>query len=154
MANFSKTLTRQFWGAASFLAPPPQISDVDRDVNLSQQRPNQSDESGLNSAEPAVIRNDLSEIGARFRTGISNLSSNKAVSEFTKIASNLLQFGSEEDESLEDYAERGVVGVTEEVVVFARDVSMHPETWLDFPLPDDDEDDEGSFLSFLLFPLP
>ncbi|GAB4849114.1 hypothetical protein Ancab_003922 [Ancistrocladus abbreviatus] len=147
-SELSKTLTRQFWGVASFLAPPPQISDLDRDPNLSQQPSDQSDKSSLNSSETAAIagiRNDLSEIGGKFRTGISKLSSNKTVSELTKIASNLLQFGSEEDESLEDYAQRGVVGVTEEVVAFARDVALHPETWLDFPLPDDDDEEEEDF---------
>jgi hypothetical protein len=55
------------------------------------------------------------------------------VSEFTKIASNLLQLGSESDEI---GTTASAVGVTEEVVGFARDVAMHPETWLDFPLPD------------------
>ncbi|KAH7438606.1 hypothetical protein KP509_04G022600 [Ceratopteris richardii] len=35
------------------------------------------------------------------------------------------------------------VGVTEEVLTFARNISMHPETWLDFPLfTEDDEDDD------------
>ena len=137
LSEFSKTLTRQFWGVASFLAPPPQISD--RDPHTDDSDHDTSDLAGITG-----IRNDLSEIGGKFRTGISKLSTNKAVSEFTKIATNLLQFAAEEDLSIEEYAQRGVVGVTDEVVAFARDVSVHPETWIDFPLPDDDED-EGKF---------
>ncbi|MGV7468031.1 hypothetical protein PJI21_29040, partial [Mycobacterium kansasii] len=62
------------------------------------------------------------------------------MSEFTKIASHLLQFGVDEEFSAKDYADRGVVGLTDEVVDFARDVALHPETWLDFPLPHDDDD--------------
>ncbi|CAO2828159.1 unnamed protein product [Amaranthus hypochondriacus] len=135
LSEFSKTLTRQFWGVASFLAPPPQISD--RDPHTDDSDHDTNDLAGITG-----IRNDLSEIGGKFRTGISKLSTNKAVSEFTKIATNLLQFAAEEDLSIEEYAQRGVVGVTDEVVAFARDVSMHPETWIDFPLPDDDEDEE------------
>lgn len=136
LSEFSQTLTRRFWGVASFLAPPPPpISDRDRDSSLDDSDLNTGDLAGITG-----IRNDLSEIGGKFRSGISKLSSNKAVSEFSKIASNILQFASEEDLSIEDYAQRGVVGVTEEVVAFARDVSMHPETWIDFPLPEDDED--------------
>lgn len=135
LSEFSQTLTRQFWGVASFLAPPPQISDRDPQTDNSDR--NSGDLAGITG-----IRNDLSEIGGRFRSGISKLSTNKAVSEFSKIASNILQFASEEDLSIEEYAQRGVVGVTEEVVAFASDVAMHPETWIDFPMPDDDEDED------------
>ncbi|GMH06348.1 hypothetical protein Nepgr_008188 [Nepenthes gracilis] len=145
LSEISKTLSRQLWGVASFLAPPSKISDNDPYIN---QPLDQSDESGLSAGESAGIagiRHDLSEFGGKFRTGISKLSNHKAVSEFTKIASNLLQFGSEEDESLEYYAQRGVVGVTEEVVSFARDIAMHPETWLDFPLPDEEDEYEDDF---------
>ncbi|PHU17007.1 hypothetical protein BC332_12702 [Capsicum chinense] len=57
--------------------------------------------------------------------------------EITKMASNLLQLGEEEEE--EDSG-RGAVGVADEVVAFVRDIAMHPETWLDFPLLDDEDD--------------
>ncbi|KAM3234970.1 hypothetical protein P3L10_015006 [Capsicum annuum] len=53
------------------------------------------------------------------------------------MASNLLQLGEEEEE--EDSG-RGAVGVADEVVAFVRDIAMHPETWLDFPLLDDEDD--------------
>lgn len=85
----------------------------------------------------AGIRSDLAEIGGKFRTGISKLSDNIVKTDLSKIASDLLQLGAVEE------GDEVVVGVTEEVVMFARDIAMHPETWLDFPLPrDDDEDDE------------
>lgn len=138
LSELSQTLTRQFWGVASFLAPPPQISHRDRQSDDS--RPDSGDAAGISG-----IRNDLSEIGGKFRTGISKLSGNKAVSEFTKIASNLLQIGLEDDLTVEDYAQRGVIGVTQEVVAFAKDIALHPETWLDFPLPDDDDEEDEDF---------
>ena len=137
--DLKQTLTRQLWGVASFLAPPPEPP-------LTENRSHSSDLDGSNDAAVdaedddaliAGIRSDFAEIGGRFKSGISKLSSNKTVSEFTKIASNLLQLGSESDEiETTASAAASAVGVTEEVVGFARDVAMHPETWLDFPLPD------------------
>lgn len=155
LSELTKTLSRQFWGVASFLAPPPPES--------SEQQPDHADEKEENSLRPppsfddtdelsdealiAGIRSDLSEIGGRFKTGISKLSNNINVSEFTKIASNFLQFGSE-GEGVEAYESGIAVGVTDELVAFARDLAMHPETWLDFPVPDDDGFD-GDLLDFL-----
>lgn len=138
LSELSKTLTRQFWGVASFLAPPPQPD----------QKPN-SDLADSEQDPMLRIRDDFAEIGGKFRSGISRLSNNINVSEITKLASNLLQLESE-DENDETERHRGVaslgdgaVGITEEVVAFARDVAMHPETWLDFPLPENDGDDVG-----------
>ncbi|XP_051127105.1 uncharacterized protein LOC127248681 [Andrographis paniculata] len=133
LSEFSKTLTRQFWGVASFLAPPPQPE---------QQEDSEEPES---EGDPVLgMRGDLAEIGGKFRNGISRLSNNINVSEITKIASNLLQLESD-DESEEsgkrtslDSVGKEAIGVTEEVLAFARDMSMHPKTWLDFPLPEID----------------
>ncbi|CAH1417206.1 unnamed protein product [Lactuca virosa] len=41
----------------------------------------------------------------------------------------------------------GVVGVTDEVVAFAMDIAMHLEIWLDFPFPNDEDDDEDFHMS-------
>ncbi|KAK2372504.1 hypothetical protein QL285_073629 [Trifolium repens] len=136
ISELTKSLSRQFWGVASFLAPPP---DPDHDP---QTRDSQTPDSDPNLADEDVIagiRSDFAEISGKFKSGISKLSGHKTVSEFTKIASSFLQIGSEEEYDL-----NGVVGVTEEVVSFARNLAMHPETWLDFPLPDDPDDFELS----------
>lgn len=136
LSELTKTLTRQFWGVASFLAPPPPSDHSP----VSNSQP--SDPEGVDVDARSGIRSDFAEIGGKFRTGISKLSSNIAVSEITKLASNLLQLGPEE----ENYdLLRGAVGVTDEVVAFVRDIAMHPETWLDFPLPED-EYDEGNIV--------
>ncbi|XAR57693.1 hypothetical protein NMG60_11025936 [Bertholletia excelsa] len=140
--ELTKTLSRQFWGVASFLAPPPQSpQSLSETSDSSPREAHQSAEtSDLGASEVTGIdgiRSDFAEIGGKFRSGISKLSNTAAVSEFTKIASNFLQLALEED----NYgSSSGAVGVTDEVVAFARDIAMHPETWLDFPLPDNDED--------------
>lgn len=146
LSELSKTLSRQFWGVASFLAPPPpeQSQPSDRPDKEQPSDPDASDEAVI-----AGIRSDFAEIGGRFRSGISKLSNNIAVSEITKIASNFLQFGSEE-EGVANYQFGNAVGVSEEVVAFARDIATHPETWLDFPLPDND-DFEGMYFHLLQY---
>lgn len=135
LSEITKTLTRQFWGVASFLAPPPPSEQSDEH---SGSDPDDDAAAAAPAPEPiSGIRRDFAEIGGKFRSGISKLSNNIDVSEITKIASNFLQMSPEEGEA---------IGVTDEVVAFVRDITMHPETWLDFPLPDDEDDQEGNLL--------
>ncbi|KAI6699395.1 hypothetical protein NL676_013719 [Syzygium grande] len=155
LSELKKTLTRQLWGVASFLAPPPDPSPPPparrtADPDPSSPPPPRPPGGPAPPREPsdqedpddealiAGIRSDFAEIGGRFRSGISKLSSNKTVWEFTKIASNFLQLGPEGDSVDEDLV-GNAVGVTEEVLAFARNIAMHPETWLDFPLPDHED---------------
>lgn len=152
LSEITKTLTRQLWGVASFLAPPPPPEQTSSsssalprqiaDSNPSQLSDHKAPEDEEDEDVISGIRSDFAEISGRFKTGISKLSSTKTVSEITKIASNFLQLGSEEHEIGD------AVGVTEEVLAFARNIAMHPETWLDFPLPHD-EDSDGSTLVIL-----
>uniref|UniRef100_A0A2P2KJY1 Uncharacterized protein MANES_13G109700 n=1 Tax=Rhizophora mucronata TaxID=61149 RepID=A0A2P2KJY1_RHIMU len=152
ISELTKSFTRQLWGVASFLAPPPDSSTPPpnpappphpqiSDVQTEPQRQSDLSESPNEEDPIAGIRSDFAEIGGKFKSGISKLSSNKAVSDITKIASNFLQFGSESDFSGDDLI-GSAVGVTEEVVAFARDIAMHPETWLDFPVSDDNNFEE------------
>ncbi|KAL4582109.1 hypothetical protein LXL04_006649 [Taraxacum kok-saghyz] len=140
LSEITKTLTRQLWGVASFLAPPPPAEHSNE----------QSDPSDPDDASPEAIsgiRRDFAEIGGRFRSGISKLSTNIDVSEITKMASNFLQLSPDGD----DYqlsSDANAIGVTDEVVAFVRDITMHPETWLDFPLPEDEDDDEDCFVAY------
>ncbi|XP_010503647.1 PREDICTED: uncharacterized protein LOC104780804 [Camelina sativa] len=142
ISELTKTFRSQLWGVASFLAPPPpssSSSSSDTADHVEETRKS-SDLAEGDEDLIAGIRNDFVEIGGRFRTGISKLSGNLPVSEFTKMASNFLQLGSEGTDSKDrDVAVGDAIGVTEEVVVFARDLAMHPETWLDFPFPDEDD---------------
>ncbi|KAI9088926.1 hypothetical protein K1719_029205 [Acacia pycnantha] len=148
LSEITKSISRQFWGVASFLAPPPESEPPQTQISVpNPDEPNDqsSDHSHSKLSDEDVvsgIRSDFAEISGKFRSGITKLSGNKTVFEITKIASNFLQFGSEEERSLEEYELGDVVGVTEEVVAFARNLAMHPETWLDFPLPGDADSDD------------
>ncbi|KAH7689765.1 BSD domain-containing protein [Dioscorea alata] len=141
ISELTKTISRQFWGVASFLAPPPSTSTPSPDpAEHVESEPLEA----VESPRIAGIRSDFAEIGGRFRSGISKLSSNKTVTEISKIASTFLPFGAEEEEDEEGEDDGGgAIGVTDEVLVFARNISMHPETWLDFPLfvYDEESDD-------------
>ena len=135
ISELTESLTRRFWGVASFLAPPPVEGVTD-----------EGDEEEAAAAEgpqsPRIdgIRSDLAEIGGKVRTGISMLSNAGAVGEISRIASSFLPFGSEEEEG---QVEGEAVGVTEEVMEFVSHISKHPKTWLDFPLFIDDRRADG-----------
>ncbi|KAJ0981826.1 hypothetical protein J5N97_010081 [Dioscorea zingiberensis] len=143
LSELTKTLSRQFWGVASFLAPPPSTPTAGPTSYYD------SDQSEVSeSPRMAGIRSDLSEIGGRFRSGISKLSSNKAVTEISKIASSFLPLGVDDAEDEIGTTEGGwAIGVTAEVLAFARNISMHPETWINFPLYEDDEEPDDFNMS-------
>ncbi|KAH9297295.1 hypothetical protein KI387_028977 [Taxus chinensis] len=112
-------------------------------------------DSSENAQRLMGIRSDFAEISGSVRTGLSRFSSNKAVHGISKLASNFLPFKRESEGEEEEKEEeksgafdqkslRSAVGITEEVLTFARNISMHPETWLDFPLFND-EDDHDDF---------
>ncbi|KAL5755119.1 hypothetical protein ACOSP7_023339 [Xanthoceras sorbifolium] len=130
LTELTKSFSRQLWGVASFLAPPSQSEPP-----MPDPRPPSDPDVSEDEAVIEGIKSDFAEISGKFKTGISKLSNNISVSEITKMASNFLQFGSETE--LMD-----AVGVTEEVLLFARDIAMHPETWLDFPVPDEEDFDD------------
>ncbi|KAH9690014.1 BSD domain-containing protein [Citrus sinensis] len=133
LTEFKQTLTRQFWGVASFLAPPPTTHD------------NQQGSS-----------NNLDESGAPDQSDEEDpLDSGIGVSEMSRMGSNYYPLGSEENEGENgngDYGEEeeeeeglSAVGITDEVLAFASNIAHHPETWLDFPL-DEEEDLDGMVL--------
>ncbi|XBI19410.1 hypothetical protein VPH35_060939 [Triticum aestivum] len=128
ISELTESLTRRFWGVASFLAPPPPAG-AEAETLTAAAEAEAEGEYGPQSPRVAGIRNDLAEIGGRVRSGISMLSNANAVAEISKIASSFLPFVPEEEEEEVD-----AVGVTEEVVVFVRHISTSPETWLDSPL--------------------
>ncbi|KAI3958877.1 hypothetical protein MKX01_023553 [Papaver californicum] len=150
LSEITRTFTRQLWGVASFLAPPPpppsssssSSSPTPRDTSISDSsNPEPPNSEASDSGKIAGIRSDFAEIGGRFKTGISKLSNHKAVSEISKIASNFLPFGSSDEDSVGGGG-GAAVGVTDDVLAFARNIAMHPETWLDFPLDKDEDSDD------------
>lgn len=202
LSELTKSFTKQIWGVASFLAPPPATSTQDADPSLrdspasvsnpdpySSSEGNSQQVESLNRIENSSsgsltenaqgltgIRSDLAEIRGSVKTGLSKFSSNKAVHGISKLASTFFpfkgesegeefreaesgDFEEEEEESgaFEEEGESGAfeeeesfksaVGITDEVLTFARNISMHPETWLDFPLFDDEDDTDDFNLS-------
>ncbi|KAF5725842.1 hypothetical protein HS088_TW23G00572 [Tripterygium wilfordii] len=129
LSVIGETIGRQLRGVAAFLAPPPSLLP-------SEQEGQQPPESSSSPRQALLgIRDDLAEIGGSFKSGLSLLSSNKAVTGISKFASDFLQFQNQEDED-EDY----VPGVTHEVIEFVNEISARPECWTDFPLPLNDHD--------------
>ncbi|KAK4348302.1 hypothetical protein RND71_031057 [Anisodus tanguticus] len=98
LSELKETLTRQLWGVASFLAPPPP--------------PGKSDLFGSDGDW-----NDQSE---------------------EEEAGYVGYFENSDCQDIEGDA----VGLIEEVLSFATNIAHHPETWLDFPLADEEEFDD------------
>ncbi|TKW01200.1 hypothetical protein SEVIR_8G164100v4 [Setaria viridis] len=112
LSEFTGALANRFQGLASFLAPAAPGGGAPR-------------------------RPDPAEIAGRFRAGLARLPGRQAVADLAKIASSLLP----PEGGDADWAE-SAVGVTEEVVAFARDAALRHELWLDFPLLPDDADSD------------
>ncbi|KAE8653944.1 ARM repeat superfamily protein [Hibiscus syriacus] len=151
LTELKQTLTHQLCGVASFLAPPPtpmqfncqsngrsfsdsnQSDPLDRSVSGDEEDPS-------DSVAVAGIRDDFSEIGVKL----------------SKMASDYFPFGSGENEE-ENYLENendnaekeehvlNAVGITDEVLAFARNIAHHTETWLDFPLDPEEDLDANLF---------
>lgn len=133
LSEIGKTLSRQLWGVASFLAPPPSTT-----ATTTSSSSGSAIESGDSSSQTLVgIRNDFAEISGTLKSGFSLISTNKAVNEISRLASNLLLFDKEDDEKGE-FVGGGDVGITEETLEFVREISLRPECWMDFPLSLDD----------------
>lgn len=124
----SQTFSQHLRGVAAFLAPTS---------------PTQSAQES-SSEKLSGIKSDLVEIGDSFKSSLSLFSSNKTVSEISKLASNFLQFSdesndrenTEKDDGDDDYDddEEEIVGITDEVVDFVSTISQRPQLWTDFPL--------------------
>ncbi|GAB4828242.1 hypothetical protein Ancab_035154 [Ancistrocladus abbreviatus] len=140
LSVISETIGRQLRGVAAFLAPPSQPSqsaahdDDNGDVG--------GDSADSSSPTFAGIKSDLAEIGGSFKSSLSLLSANKAVSELSRFASNFLQLNDDnEGDDGGGGEEEGVavVGITDEVVEFVKETSLRSECWSDFPLELNDE---------------
>jgi len=113
--EIKQTLTRQFWGMASFLAPPPSTISQSQD-QVEHQRQFDAVISNQNSEmEQGVFRGDDPQPNSKER----------------------------------EFDIQCAVGITEEVLTFAMNIAMHPETWLDFPI-DEEDDNDGNLLQLAL----
>lgn len=116
ITEFTETLTRQLWGVASFLAPPPPPP------------PPPLPSPSRRAIDRAVDDRDHSEHVDQSR--------NEVEFEMWNMESDLRPVEQEEEEEIGE-----AVGVTEEVLAFAMNIAHHPETWLDFPMEEEDDVD-------------
>lgn len=120
LSEFTESLTRQLWGVASFLAPPasppptPRYSTTKPQTDLSAPDPYVSEEDDEHTSNSAYGHSRFA-VGYGIRDSLSYPTS--------------------------DQTEKAV-GVTDEVLAFARNISHHPETWLDFPLSEEEDNDD------------
>lgn len=133
LSVLSQTFSRRLRGVSDFLAPPPTPSS-----QLSHQAPKAAIFCGgprsPSSRAITGIKNDLSEIGGTFKSLLSS-SSKVAAAGISKFARYFLQFPDGGCDEEDDYRElEDVPGIDEKVVGFAREVSLRPELWSDFPL--------------------
>ncbi|CAA7020762.1 unnamed protein product [Microthlaspi erraticum] len=162
LTEFGHSLSRQFRGVANFLAPLTDGSPSD--LSNPRLKRSQSSDPGLNqtrSSDPRLNQSrssnprhnqsrsesfagsDTPETGISFRSWNSDsvASGEKGVE---NVSNDVEEEGEEEEEEEETDEEEEIdaVALTDEVLAFARNIAMHPETWLDFPLdPDEDLDD-------------
>ncbi|KAH6764896.1 hypothetical protein C2S52_013895 [Perilla frutescens var. hirtella] len=120
LSEFRDSLKRQLWGVASFLAPPPPPPlpppFFQRSVTESK-----SDPVGYVNADEE--EEELAEYGERDSRQLGE-------------SDNLSPSKDYDVDTLED-----AVGITDEVLAFAMNIAHHPETWLDFPIEEDEFDD-------------
>ncbi|KAE9603633.1 putative BSD domain-containing protein [Lupinus albus] len=113
--EIKQTLTRQLWGMASFLVPPPPPPPPPGP-----------------SPGPSISNSN----------SIQSQSENEQVV-VDAVVSNQIQncYIDDQDQELEmeEWAIEHAVGITDEVLTFAINISMHPETWLDFPIQEEDD---------------
>lgn len=114
LSELGEALSRQLWGVASFLAPPPSAGSVP----------------GQNSGrlESDRVRSEISDLD-----GFGRESEEEEDGDFVECE-NFTEY--EVEDNVGD-----AVGVTEEALGFSQNIAHHPETWLDFPLSEDEEFD-------------
>ncbi|CAI9115885.1 OLC1v1016898C1 [Oldenlandia corymbosa var. corymbosa] len=127
LSEFTETLTRQLWGVASFLAPPPPPPPplpLRAGSNLWG-----LDQRGREVVECSGSGDEGSYNGEDYYG---------SETQFQEFPHSFLHIGMPEPEEEEDVFE-DAVGITEEALDFAEDTAHHPETWLNFPLMEEEE---------------
>uniref|UniRef100_A0A0D6QRV7 BSD domain-containing protein n=1 Tax=Araucaria cunninghamii TaxID=56994 RepID=A0A0D6QRV7_ARACU len=147
LSELTNTLRRQLWGVAQFIAPPPAAKSDDP-----KSKSDESDDA-LDENRVGIRTGDLP---GRVKAGFSRIMQSLALDEddfggsakppnFSASLTEISRFASSFLPSnmgkLSEEEEGRVVGLTEDVVSFAVQISQHPGTWLDFPLDREDGQD-------------
>ncbi|XP_010530472.1 PREDICTED: uncharacterized protein LOC104807058 [Tarenaya hassleriana] len=148
LTELGQTLTRQWRGVANFLAPPPDVvvrAGGGSSFNLSDSgfnRSQPSDRSDSRMESDSAIGGRVGRLDTETREMVSDNHPFRSEGKEDREKDDEFEEVEEETETEEEEEEIDAVGVTDEVLAFARNIAMHPETWLDFPLdPDEDLDD-------------
>ncbi|KAL3514420.1 hypothetical protein ACH5RR_027137 [Cinchona calisaya] len=120
LSEFTETLTRQLWGVASFLAPPPPPPPP-------PPLPRPRSSNWLESSDRG--RTEVVEMEGQF-------------GQFPEFPQSFLEVGMPEEEEDGEDMLADAVGITEEALDFAENTAHHPETWLNFPLSEEEEFDD------------
>ncbi|XP_073276610.1 uncharacterized protein [Primulina huaijiensis] len=128
LSELKDTFTRQFWGVASFLAPPPPPPPppprpVQKSVLM---RPDSKSNWGESDNDYDDEEEELVEYDQRHSCQFREISNLSRSEDFSCTMTTI-------DDA---------IGITEEVLAFARNIAHHPETWLDFPLSEEEEFDD------------
>ncbi|KAL4343792.1 hypothetical protein AHAS_Ahas11G0113800 [Arachis hypogaea] len=105
------------------------------DLTIRKSKPQSRDSSSSPPSQALTeIWNDLEEISGSFKNSLSLLSSNKAVTGISKLASQLLQLDPDHKRQGDvDSDDDAVPGTTEEVFCFVKEISTRPNCWTEFP---------------------
>lgn len=133
LSEFRETLTRQLWGVASFLAPPPPPPPPPPPLP----RPR-----SLNWLESDRKRTELAERSGSGNEEGSDEEMDGQFGQFREFPQSFLEVGMPEEEEEEGDLLADAVGITEEALDFAENTAHHPETWLNFPLLEEEEFDD------------
>ncbi|KAK4274615.1 hypothetical protein QN277_017809 [Acacia crassicarpa] len=147
---FKQTLTRQFWGMASFLAPPPLDSHPSYPSHRhTQSFPAASTRNRSDPSDRCVSQNVGESEARRFRRVFSHIEEatfHRHATETLDMNPISISFGSQslrnEETAMEEHGFERAVGITDEVLAFASNIAMHPETWLDYPVEEEDDTDD------------
>ncbi|XP_051124566.1 uncharacterized protein LOC127246941 [Andrographis paniculata] len=124
LSEFRDNVARRIWGVASFLAPPPPSPPPVTFTRESDSvRAESDDEQPESDDDPEEDNEELVEYEPRGFGQIEELTNFSPPEDYyTRIL----------DEA---------IGITDEVLAFARNIAHHPETWLDFPIEEEEFDD-------------
>ncbi|GAB4839280.1 hypothetical protein Ancab_028807 [Ancistrocladus abbreviatus] len=146
LTELREALTRQLLGMANFLAPPAATTTSDHDkVSYFNQR---------ESSDPSVSgydesTGDCSNAGGRFSGGFSAFSDDCKALKNLGLGVGYNRYGTVYEE--EDNWISEAIGITDEVLAFAGNIAHHPETWLDFPIEEEDDLDGSATLKLPSF---
>ncbi|XP_074264016.1 uncharacterized protein LOC141586622 [Silene latifolia] len=136
---FKESLTRQLWGVANFLAPPPPPPlppTSYRRVGSGLTQPES------NSGNHEFDEDDQSPSSPYRRDHMKFRNFDNDENDEVLRNCELRTVVEDDDENGGNDWIGEVAGLTDEVLTFAGNIGHHPETWLDFPVEDDEDFDD------------